>query len=604
MENINIENIFLLESSGLSKLPKIIPKNSQIITFDYDSHKYCQTKNISHSISEEFLSVEDFEKIDPLAKYFSEWSTQKTISSLVTFENLNFGELFSVEFHYFVLPIIKFFLEIKNIIAKFPNCAFFTSGILSFVAEHMKIDRISKITEEQPSFLYDDIEIKTPFLNFNLSRTKFDKIKNLSENVSNLLASKRPENSFNNVLFVEFDLERYESLFSQSNTSKLNLIIHNRRRPLYHTSKSLQIFKNSNCINSSNYFDEKIIENELISETTKKILQNINSNKSLFQNFFKIDGFSFWDIIQSSFLKLCEKRIKSALLEFFIGSQIFQNERIQKIILLSENGFNEQIFLALGKKFDVQTCLLQHGIFLDNPNALGHNIFSGIIPQKSDKFLGWGNVAKNYFNHLNYNSKIEIVGYPVFDNYLNLENFSETHILLTVTAPRKIGVKGYSVRYLEQYENTIFHICSILSKQGKKIIIKTHPFVDEHKLPESLTKIPLVQIKNNADVLELLKNSEFLIVLGISTIALEAQILGKPVIFYENNYDLGTTELTRSESCILANNETFEDISMNILNDKNFKNNLISKGNENIKNYLSNLGTSSKKMLEYLENNH
>ena len=603
MKIINTKNIFLIESSGLSKLPKIIPKNSEIITFDYYSHKYCETKNISHIISEDFLSIADFEKIDTIAKSFSNWSIEKKISPLVTYENLNFGKLFYVEFHYFLLPIVKIFLEIKKITTKFPDCKFHTSGILSYIIEHMNIDEISKINEEHPSFLYEDVEIKTPFMKFSLSRSKFDKIKNFSENISNLLTSKRSEKSYYNMLFVEFDLERYKSLFMESNSSKLNLIIHNRRRPLFHTTNSLQIYKNSNCITSSNYFDERNIKKENILKITKTILQNINSNNSLFQNFFQIDGFSFWEIIQSSFLKLCEKRINSALLEFFIGCQIFQNENIKKIILLSENGFNEQIFLALGKKFHVQIYLLQHGIFLDNPNAITHNVFSGIIPQESDKFLGWGSISKNYFDNLNFNSKIDIVGSPVFDNYLNLDDLSETHILLTVTAPRKIGVKGYSIKYLEQYENTIYNICSILSKRGKKVIIKTHPFVDEHKLSESLTKLPLVQIKNNTNVLELLKNSEFIIVLGISTIALEAQILGKPVIFYENNYDLGTTELTRSGSCVLANNETFEEILMNILNNKNFKNDLISRGNENMKNYLSYLGISSKKILEYFENN-
>ena len=603
MQTSNIKNIFLVESSGIKKIPKLISKNSQIITFDYNSHKYLKAKNIAHSTSEEFLSTEDFKKIDNLAKFFSEWAKQKAISPLVTYENINFGELFRIEFHYFVLPLIKIFLEIKNIVSKFSHYSFHTSGILSFVIEHMEIDHVYKITEQNSSFLYDDVEIKTPFLNFNLSRTKFDKIKNFSENIYKILSSKNLKTTFDNILFVEFDLEKYQSLFLQSKKSKLNLIIHNRRRPLYHTLKSLQIFKNSNCINSSNFFDEKTIDEKSISKITTNFLHNITSNNSLFKSFFQIDDFSFWEIIKSSFLDLCKKRIKSALLEFFIGNQIFQNKNIQKIILLSENGFNEQIFLALGKKFGVQTLLLQHGIFLDNSNALDHNIFSGIVPQKSDKFLGWGNITKNYFKNIISNSKIDIVGYPGFDHYLNSKDFSEKHILLTTTAPRKIGSKGYSIKHLEQYENTIFHICSVLSKCGKKIIIKTHPFVDEHKLPESLTKLSSVQIKNNDDVLELLKNSELIIVLGISTIALEAQILGKPVIFYENNYDLGTTELTRSESCIITNNENFEDSLMNVLKDKNFKNNLVSKGNENIQNYLSYLGTSSEKMLNYLEHN-
>jgi hypothetical protein len=599
LSNSTTKNLFLIESSVLPKINNLIPKNSQIISFDYESHQYFEKSETPHMQSEELLSDFDLEKINSLAKNLSKWSKEEIISNFITYENLNLGDLFTVEFHYFILPLIKKFLEIQKIISKFPNTIFHTTGILSNIIEFLGIKHISKITEHNPSFLYDDIQIKTPFLNFNLSRTKFNKFKNFSENLSHFLPSKSLENSCKNILFIEFDLERYESLFTQSKKYQLNLIIHNRRRPLYYNPKSFQIFRNSNCIDSFNNFNEKNIDNKLISKITSDILNNIRSHNTLFTDFFKIDNFSIWEIIRPSFLELCEKRIRSALLEFFIANQIFENQTIDKIVLLSENGFNEQIFLVLGKKFDVEICLLQHGIFLDDSNALDHNIFSGIVPIKSDKILGWGEISKTYFSNIVSDSKIETVGYPGFDKYLDSQNSSEKYVLLTTTAPRKIDVKGYLIKYLEKYENSIFHMCSILSQQGKKIIIKTHPFMDEHQLPERLTKLPSVQIKNNSNVLELIRNSELVIVFGISTIALEAQILGKPIIFYENDYDLGTTTLTRSKLCMLLNDNNFESNVSQIFNDSNVKSDLIQKGDDCVKQYLSNLGFASKKTLDY-----
>ena len=604
MSNSTTKNLFLIESSVLSKISNLIPKNSKIISFDYESHQYFKKTETPHIQSEKFLFDSDLEKINCIAKNLSKWSKEKIISNFITYENLNLGDLFTVEFHYFILPFIKKFLEIQRILSKFPNSILHTSGILSNIVEHLGIEHVSKISEHNPFFLYDDIKIKTPFLNFNLSRTKFDKIKNFSENLSHFLSSKSLENSYKNILFVEFDLKRYESLFVESKKYQLNLIIHNRRRPLYYNPKSFQIFRNSNCIDSFNYINEKNIDNKLISKINSDILNNIKSHNILFRDFFQIDGFSIWEIIKPSFLELCEKRIESSLLEFLIATQIFENQTIDKIILLSENGFNEQIFLTLGKKFNVEICLLQHGIFLDDPNALDHNIFSGIVPIKSDKILGWGGITKNYLSNIVSDSKIEIVGYPGFDKYLDSENSSEKYVLLTTTAPRKIDVKGYLIKYLEQYENSIFHICSILAQQGKKIIIKTHPFMDEHQLPERITKLPSVQIKNNSNVLELMRNSELVIVFGISTIALEAQILGKPIIFYENDYYLGTTTLTRSKLCMLLNDNNFETIVPQIFNDSNVKSDLIQKGNDCVKQYLSNLGFASKKTLDYFKQNH
>ena len=213
MSNSTTKNLFLIESSVLSKISNLIPKNSKIISFDYESHQYFKKTETPHIQSEKFLFDSDLEKINCIAKNLSKWSKEKIISNFITYENLNLGDLFTVEFHYFILPFIKKFLEIQRILSKFPNSILHTSGILSNIVEHLGIEHVSKISEHNPFFLYDDIKIKTPFLNFNLSRTKFDKIKNFSENLSHFLSSKSLENSYKNILFVEFDLKRYESLF-------------------------------------------------------------------------------------------------------------------------------------------------------------------------------------------------------------------------------------------------------------------------------------------------------------------------------------------------------------------------------------------------------
>lgn len=597
-------NIFLIESPVDSKITNLFKKNSLIITFDYTSHKYLEKIKISHLQSEQFLSSSDLEKINRSAKNLSQWSNEKIISNLVTYDNLNFGSLFYVELHYFLLPLTKKVFELKKIISEYTDSVFYSSGTLSNIIGNMDIKQLIKITDSEFPFLYDKISVKTPFLNFKLSSNKFEKIKSIFESFSRLIPTKNHINTEKNILMIEFDLKRYEPLFLKSKNSKLNLIIHNRRRPLYHNMKSFQIFRNSNCIVSFNYFDEKNIDKNLISKKTLEMMNNLKLQEKLFEQFFQIDRFSIWKIIKFQFFELCKKRIEAGLRELVLGDQIFLNQKIDKIILLSENGFNEQIFLSLAEKYHVQTNILQHGLFLDDSNALEHNTFSGIVPYKSNKILVWGENQKKYFSKIIPKSKIEIIGNPVFDNYSNNQTLPEKYILLTATAPRKFEIKGYLVKYLEHYENTIFKICSTLEKFDKKIIIKTHPFMDEHPLPDQLNDFVNVQVKRNADTYELLKNCEFVIILGMSTIIIEAQILGKPVVFYENNYDLGTTELTRSKSCMLLNDENFESNIYKILYDYKVKFDLIQKGNDYVKQYLSNLGFAAKKILDYFEQNH
>ena len=604
LNQLNKNNIFLIESPIDSKILNQFKKNSLIITFDYTSHKYLEQMKISHLQSEQFLTISDLKKINHFAKQLSKWYDEKTISNIVTYKNLNFGNLFNIEFHYFLLPLTKKVFELKKIISEYSNSIFYSSGILSNIMEKMDVSQLEKISDFEFSFLYDKISIKTPFLNIELSRNKFNKIKRISESFSQLIPSKSNDYAEKNILMIEFDLIRYESLFLKSKNSKLNLIIHNRRRPLYHNKKSFQIFRNSNCVTSLNYFHEKNLDKNFIFKKILEILTNLKLEEKFLEQFFNIDGFSIWNIIKIQFYELCKKRMEVGLQEYILGDQILQNQKIDKIILLSENGFNEQIFLSLAGKYQIQTNILQHGIFLDDINALEHNIFSGIVPHKSDKILVWGENQKKYFSKIIPKSKIEIIGNPVFDNYSNSRILPEKYVALMVTAPRKFEVKGHLVEYLEQYEKTIFHICSILEKFNKKVIIKTHPFADEHKLPNKLNNFSNVQIKQNTNSYELLKNCEFVIVLGMSTIAIEAQILRKPVVFYENNYDLGTIELTRSKSCMLLNDENFESNIYKIINDSKVKSDLIQKGIDYVKQDLSNLGFASKKILDYFKQNY
>ena len=66
------------------------------------------------------------------------------------------------------------------------------------------------------------------------------------------------------------------------------------------------------------------------------------------------------------------------------------------IVVWSENGFNEQIMISLAKKYKIPIILLQHGTYVDDLKAKDFNIFSGILPIKSDWFSVWGKEMLEY----------------------------------------------------------------------------------------------------------------------------------------------------------------------------------------------------------------
>ena len=138
-ENLNMlyakpELIILLDSSSdLSQL-KIFKKNSLIITFDYESHKLLSQKNISHEISDSYINNSDLTTIHQISYKFSKWYDESSVSNLLKYEDINLGKLFYVEFHYFLVPFLKKFVEFIKINKQHPNTKFIASPLLFNIA--------------------------------------------------------------------------------------------------------------------------------------------------------------------------------------------------------------------------------------------------------------------------------------------------------------------------------------------------------------------------------------------------------------------------------------------------------------------------------------
>ena len=61
-------------------------------------------------------------------------------------------------------------------------------------------------------------------------------------------------------------------------------------------------------------------------------------------------------------------------------------------------------------------------------------------------------------------------------------------------------------------------------------------------------------------------------------------------------------QIIKSNSCVSATMDDFEKILTRILTDKKFKDELIERGTEFSTNYLSNMGSASQHLLDFLEN--
>ena len=120
------KTIILIDSSFKFEEIKQFDKtnNSIIITFDYESHKKLSEAKIQHEISDTYLEESDISTIQEESYRFSNWFDEPSIIKSLLYEDHNLGELFYPEFHYFIVPFLKKFVEIRNITTKFAQAKF------------------------------------------------------------------------------------------------------------------------------------------------------------------------------------------------------------------------------------------------------------------------------------------------------------------------------------------------------------------------------------------------------------------------------------------------------------------------------------------------
>ena len=606
------KKIILLDSiNTIDKIKKELTNltDVRIITFDYISHKNLLKNNITHEISDDFLDEKDIQLIQNESLNLTKWYDNE-LNDVLNYEEINLGRTFYVEFHQYLLQILKKILELKKITKELSNMELIVSpGLFQIAKEfHSSLRQLNIKIEKSESFLDDSIKFRlTNTVKFDISKKSYQKLKKSSEKIFSNITSNEMKDGVGSILFIEFDPIKYRKLFEISKNYSLNLILFNRRRPSIWNLKSYKIIKNSSCIIADNIIDqeaENIIQNE-----QKKIMvkiENLWNNEKFFESHFIFDGIPFWKIIKNDFLKLCSNRIKEAISEINITKRVFEKFKISSIVCWSENGFNEQIAIGLSQKMKKSIFLLQHGLYTDSTDSVYQNEFSGVLPRNSDNFFTWGDITKQYVRDIGIpETKIEIIGSPSYDTIFDesgIENEQKHILIATTSTSNKIG--DFLIKDKENFEKTIVSICKTLEKMGKEIVIKIHPFEEEEYVTELVRKLnSKISIIKKGNIIPLIKNCEVFIALDMSTTILEAQLLKKPVISINTQkipYNDGSS-VFESNSCDRVKIEDFQKTMEKILYDENYRKKLIERGTNFLNRYVSNQGNASKKLLSYFE---
>jgi len=587
-------------------------KSVKIITFDYESHHTLHEKNIPHIISDDFLTLEDMDEIQSKSYDFARWHKDDRFQKSMTYEGINLGLLIQTEFNYFLIPFLKKFVETIKIFHENKQANFFVSQHLAEImgSFYTNITIISK-TNQNEEFYYDSVKIPLKIRNhsfsINVSKKNYDRIKKISGQFINLFLKENIPKNNKSVLFVEFDPIRYHKLFSNMNNVKCDFSLYNIRKPAIWNKESFTIIKKSNCtiIDSEKLFkksSKKIFENDI-----KEIRINL---EALFEReeFFEIFSFhdkSFWKIIKRKIKDLFEKRIPELIINIQKGKKLFEENNFSSILVWSEIGSTEQILIKLAKQRNIPVVLLQHGLFFDSgtKGAYEMNVFHGVYPVDADEIIVWGKIEKDHQMSAGISEKnIHVLGSPLFDDFSDNIESSTNIVTLATSGPVKENIFDLTVKTIEKNIETIKTISQSVNKFNKKLIIKTHPSPDEFNPTELVHKINKdIEIINNGDITEIIKKSDIFIVIDVSTVIINAQLLGKPVIsaiVKDSGY--GVPSVLSTNSCLQVNSKDFEINLRKILSDKEFKNEILQKGEEYVKEYLENIGSASENILNFL----
>ena len=590
--------------------------NVKIISFDYESHNILKKERITHEISENFLKGNNFDYIQKQVYEKVKWYNETLAKKYLNYEGINLGKLVHDETHSFLIPIFKKFHEILNIYNTYPD-HFFTSSyelykLISILTK--QTNKINSADEIPLKFAHDKVRLNIKIGHKHsiivIPHSFYQKIKRVLDLFLhvNFNVNKKTTNKQHSTLFVEFDPIKFSDFILESKKAHTEKIFFGRRRPPVFNLKTFSLFKKTNSkiithfsLKNKNFFSDTNQKLEI-----KNNIKSLWSEEVFLNSFFSINKISIWAVIKPYFLELLENRLDNLLYEIELVKNMFQEYEFNKILLLSEIGFTEQIIGHFARKSSIPIFLLQHGCYYETAQKGLVTDSQGVFPSNSDKFLVWGESTKQ--NAVTYGEipeeKIEALGCVRFDNLQFKNSSNNDYILFAITGPEPEFIHGLSTKNIEEYVDTITKICEIVNQTGKKLIIKLHPSPDALNVKDIVNKIDSqITVITSGNIGTLIPSCSALIVLELTTSIIEAQLHHKPVIFVETiNYDslLGRPEVLTSESVEITLIEELENTLKKLFNDDKFRKKSIQNYQKFITNYITNLGSACNKTWSFI----
>lgn len=615
------DSIFLIEDENIDNFDSIIHshKNSKFFSLTYNTHRVLEKKKIPHEFGDKYLSTDDKNKINDLAISATiNWKNNLPDANYFEIDDIELTKIIELESLPYFLSIYRIAFSVIRIIEhEKPKIVIFSSVLNDFIknfCEQQGIQVLSYASTKQPTLEYDKINIKYNLgkfpISFTISRTLFRKIKNILNQISKIFLKTKYDHTNKSILLLDFNPTLYDSLLYELSNLNQNILMLNQRRPAVWNFQSFKIIKesNMNIVFLNDY--EKLAHFEIqqsLNQFNKK-LNVIYKDDKAFEQFFELHSVSLWPSIKNSFLKICEQRMTESIHHIILLKYFFKNNNISVILEWAELGQEEKEVLAIAKHNDVSTIMLQHAMF---PTSKIWKQFSRFAltyhhTSESDFQAIWGKSSEQHILSLGFNKNLIITGSPRHDKFfLKPEKKKTGKILFATTVISNSDTNYSTIDYYVKFNAFVKEVYDVVkSFPDMELIVKPHPASDFlNNILDYLHEIdPKIKITHTQNLVELITDCDLVITFNNSTIALESIILNKPVITLQVEEWANDIAIV-NEGAIIAISEKskIKDTINKILNDDNFRQNLLKKAKFFVDNYMSNQGTASKTLAKFLD---
>ena len=291
-----------------------------------------------------------------------------------------------------------------------------------------------------------------------------------------------------------------------------------------------------------------------------------NDNK--FKKKFLLDNVNVWKAFEDSFWFYYNVQFPRLVKYIETGKHILKIEKPEAVVFIGDGPAPSRTFSTVAEKFQVPTILISHGIYF--PTKI-------YIPTCKHVAV-WGPKFKDYMILKGLDKQqVTVTGAPNYDALTKLESKEELRRAFDLPIDRHIitfATQGFS----EQITRKLIYEVLKNVKELKEVllIIKPHPrenpksysnFLREFNADIFADEIILMHGVNTS---KLIKASDLLLTVH-STVALEANVIGTPVVTLNFTEEKDTFYSKEGGAVGIENPEALKDVIYKALYDEKFK---------------------------------